>query len=102
MDRRGMHVRGIVTGLLQKIEKSSQGKGRAVSSAWIMAAGKEAGGHSRAVNFKKGVLTVIVENSAWMYQLTFEKKKIIEEFNKNYTGRGKAAEIRFRQGDTNS
>ncbi len=83
---------------MRTIEKSSSGKGKAVNEAWTRAVGEEASKYARPVDFKKGILTVIAENSTWMYQLRFEKKNIIEEFNKNYTRRVKARDIRFRQG----
>lgn len=98
MKKKESHIRNIVTGLLRTIEKRSSGKGKAVNEAWTRAVGEEASKHARPGDFRKGILTVIAENSAWMYQLRIEKKNIIEEFNKNYTGRAKARDIRFRQG----
>ena len=92
------HMRGIIDGLLQKLEKGAV-KGGAVFRAWEAATGEEARAHARPVSLKKGKLMVIVENSPWLYKLTLEKRGILKKFNEQYTGRKKADDIRFRIGD---
>jgi predicted nucleic acid-binding Zn ribbon protein len=55
-------------------------------------------GHAKPVSFRNGILMVIVENSSWLYELTLEKKEILEKFNATYAGRKKARDIRYRIG----
>ncbi len=92
------HIKGIVDGLLQKWETGNVKKGAAVKAAWQTAVAEKDLQQAYPVSLKNGVLTVIVENSTRLYKLTLEKRKIIEKFNKNYTGRKKAKDIRFRVG----
>jgi len=93
------HVKGIVDGLIRKWESGPLKKGNAVMSAWSEAVGSDRRRHARPVSLKKGTLVVIVENSAWLYRLTMEKRTILERFNKSYRGRARAEDIRFRIGD---
>jgi predicted nucleic acid-binding Zn ribbon protein len=88
----------ILDSLIRKLEQTNIKKGTAVTSAFFSAVGDEAIKHTRPVSFKKGILMVIVENSPWLYKLTIEKRNIIEKFNKEYTGRKKATDIRYRIG----
>jgi len=92
------HVRGVLDGLLRKWEQGPVKKGSAVRKAWLDAAEDEVSAHARPVSLKNGTLLILVENSSWLYKLTMEKKDILRKFNENYTGRKKAADIRFRIG----
>jgi len=92
------HVKGIIDGLINELEKKTAPKGSAVMDAWSAAVEKGALAHSRPVSYKKAVLVVVVENSSWLYKMTLEKNKILKKFNDSYSGRVKAKEIRFRIG----
>ena len=81
------HLEDIVSGLIRRWEEKDLKKGNAVRTAWKAAAGEKATGHTQPAGFKKGTLMMIVENSAWLYKLTLEKRDIIKKFNENYTGR---------------
>ena len=48
---------------------------------WRRVTGKNIERCTRPVAFKKGILFVEVEDSAWLYQLTLLKDKIISDFN---------------------
>jgi predicted nucleic acid-binding Zn ribbon protein len=97
---RPKEIEHILSGILGKLEAGGVKKTNEVREAWIKSAGENTSGHSDPVNFKKGVLTVIVENSTWLYKLTLEKRAIMAKFNEVYRGRQKAKEIRFRVGRT--
>lgn len=92
------HVRGILDGLLRKWEQGAVRKGNAVRMAWAAATEDKTATHTRPISLKNGTLLILVENSSWLYKLTMEKKNTLEKFNKHYTGRKKAADIRFRIG----
>jgi predicted nucleic acid-binding Zn ribbon protein len=74
-----------VAGLLDKI---FQGKplekrlreGR-IWMVWDSAVGVQIAAKARPVNFRDGVLTVMVSNAPWMQQLNFLKKGLIEKVN---------------------
>ncbi|MBD3380198.1 MAG: DUF721 domain-containing protein [Candidatus Omnitrophica bacterium] len=98
-DKKGAgHVRGVVDGVLRKIEKSNRKKGNAVLEAWNRSVSEKEQAHSRPVNYKNATIIVLVENSVWLYKFTLEKRDILKRFNENYTGRTKARNIRFRVG----
>ena len=90
----------IIGGLIHRWERGGLRKGRNVREAWAAAVGNRAAGHTRPVAFKKGVLVVVTENSAWLYKMTMEKRDIAKKFNENYKGRTKLTGIRFRVGET--
>ncbi|GEM_PF-769690 len=93
------HIGKILDGLLRTWERGPARKGDAVRAAWAAATKGETKKHARPISLKRGVLLVLVEDSSWLYELTIEKKDILKRFNENYTGRKKAADIRFRVGD---
>lgn len=97
MKKETRHVRSILDGLISKLETGAK-KGNAITEAWNGAADEETKAHARAVSLKGGVLTVVVQDSVWLYKMLLEKKKILGKFNDNYSGRKKAAEIKFRVG----
>ena len=97
MRKEAKHVKGILDGILSKLETSTR-KGNAVSEAWAEAADEKTRAHARPVSIKNGVLTVVVQDSVWLYKLLLEKQKLLEKFNEKYAGRKKAADMRFRVG----
>jgi predicted nucleic acid-binding Zn ribbon protein len=50
-------------------------------TVWDAAVGPQIASKARPVNFRDGVLTVMVSNAPWMQQLTFLKKGLIEKVN---------------------
>lgn len=88
------HIKDVVTRLIKKWEKSRTNK---ILKTWEEALGEEAK-HTKPVKFDKGTLVVVVENSSLLYKLTIEKRKILECFNKRYTGKKKIKDIRYRVG----
>ncbi len=98
MREKAKKINRIVDNLLEKWQTNKVKKGQDVREAWAKALGEDAKGHTQPISFKKGILMIAVENSTWLYKLTFEKREIVEKFNKNYCGRQKAEDIRFRVG----
>lgn len=47
--------------------------------AWNSAAGEKMSGHTSPGSLKRGVLEVLVRNSAVLQELTFQKKKILKK-----------------------
>ncbi len=48
---------------------------------WDSVVGKQIAGRARPVSFRDGTLTVAVNSSPWMQQLTFLKKGMVEKLN---------------------
>jgi predicted nucleic acid-binding Zn ribbon protein len=93
---------GPLNGLLKNVIKRLSGAERfgeeEMASAWEYAAGLDAARHSRPVSVKKTIVIVNVDNSGWLYELTIQKKKILERLGEKLKGK-KIKEIRFRIGE---
>ncbi|NIM19341.1 MAG: DUF721 domain-containing protein [Candidatus Latescibacteria bacterium] len=66
-------------------------KERQALSLWPEVVGKEVASRTRAVKIEKGVLHVHVDHGAWMQELHFMEKKILQELQK------KAPDVEIRQ-----
>ena len=65
--------------------------------SWQQAVGKRFSGHTRAGNIRRGVLEVIVRNSAILQELTFQKKQLLKKMAET-AGDRKINDLRFRVG----
>ena len=61
---------------------------------WAGVVGARIARHTHAVGFREGVLRVEVEGSAWMHELGFLQRKLIQKINR-HLGRETVREIRF-------
>lgn len=68
-----------------------------LEDAWQAAAGPKLGGDTRAGNIKRGVLEVLVRNSAVLQELTFMKKKLLEKMLASASDH-KIKDLRFKVG----
>jgi predicted nucleic acid-binding Zn ribbon protein len=64
---------------------------------WREAVGDEVTAHSRTGNIRRGVLEVVVRNSAVVQELTFRKHQLIKQLAKLNPGQ-KIRDLRFRVG----
>ena len=96
--RSDRHVKGIVDGLLKKIEENVHKKGDVAKEAWKSVNNEDLKKHAKLINLKRETLIVKVDNSSWLYKFTLEKKRIIEEFNAGYKKKKKIKGIMFRIG----
>lgn len=69
-----------------------------LEAAWAKAAGNDAAGHTKCVGLRRAVLTVNVDVSSWLYELTTKKRDILEKLRGSLEGK-KIKEIRLRIGD---
>lgn len=69
-----------------------------IKDIWRDAAGEKAAKHSHPVSLKGAIITVNVDGSSWLYQLTTEKKEITRRL-KERLGDKKIKDIRFRIGE---
>ena len=65
---------------------------------WREAAGDAASQHSRPVSFGKTTIVVNVDRSSWLYELTVNKKKILQKLDGKLKDK-KIKDIRLRIGD---
>ena len=88
--------------LLKDAIKDLSGKERfgeeEIAGAWEAAVGAAAAKHSRPVSFKKATVTVNVDRSGWLYELTVQKKEILKKLEERLQGK-KIKDIRLRIGE---
>jgi predicted nucleic acid-binding Zn ribbon protein len=88
--------------LVKKIIKDLKGEGafteEDLKGAWDDAVGGGASRHTKIASFKKGVLKVEVDGSAWLYELTTKKREIIRALTKSLFTK-KIKDVRFRIGE---
>ena len=88
--------------IVKDIIKDLSGKGRVseeeIRSAWEEAAGHRAASHTKPVSIKKSVLTVNVDNSGWLYELTIKKGKLLKNLDGKIRGKHLKG-LRFRIGE---
>jgi predicted nucleic acid-binding Zn ribbon protein len=93
---------GPIGNIIKDVIKSLSGKGRVgeeeIYEAWRKAAGDKAAGHTKPVSIKKSVLTVNVDGSGWLYELTIKKKELLEKLD-GHMRQKKLKGLRFRIGE---
>ena len=91
-----------IDNIVKNVIKDLTGKGRLsqeeVHGAWEAAAGDRAARHTKPVSIKKSVLTINVDNSGWLYELTIKKKSLLKKFEGKLRGKDLKG-IRFRIGE---
>lgn len=91
-----------IENIIKDVIKDLSGRGRVseeeVSGAWLAAAGEKAAKHTKPVSIKRSVLTVNVDASGWLYELTIKKRDLLKKMEGKIRGK-KLKEIRFRIGE---
>ena len=98
MNEKANPLEQVLKDVIKKLSKKRPGE-EEIGEAWTSAAGNAGARHSRPVTFKKGVLTVNVDGSAWLYELTTAKREIVKKLDADLKGKKKVKDIRFRIGD---
>ena len=91
-----------IENIVKDVIKNLSGKARVseeeVSEAWKKAAGSAAATHTRPVSIKRAVLTVNVDGSGWLYELTIKKRELLKKLEGKIRGK-ELKGIRFRIGE---
>lgn len=69
-----------------------------VTALWGEVVGKAASKHSRPVSLKRGQLTVNVDGSSWLYELSTKKRELLKGLSGGVKGK-KIKDVRLRIGD---
>ncbi|MBN1353995.1 MAG: DUF721 domain-containing protein [Candidatus Omnitrophica bacterium] len=88
--------------LIKKIVSDIDEKQKAeadIKKVWERTVDKKTFKHAKPAFLRSKRLVINVSDSAWLYKLTLEKKKLIEGFNKNTKNKTKIKEIQFRVGN---
>jgi predicted nucleic acid-binding Zn ribbon protein len=87
-------IAGILSRVLRRYGLEDELKGWQAVEEWAAVVGARIAKHTTAVGFREGVLRVEVEGSAWMQELGFLQRKLIQKINR-HLGRDTVREIRF-------
>ncbi len=87
-------IAGILSRVLRRYGLEDQMLGWQAVEEWAQVVGARIAQHTHAVAFRDGVLRVEVEGSAWMHELGFLQRKLIQKINR-HLGRDMVREIRF-------
>ena len=91
-------IKSIVTKVIGTIETKGPGKKEKVLNAWEACVGQKASSHSRPVGIRRKIITIEIDSSAWLYELSLKKKRILKDIKKEL-GEKNIEDIRFRMGD---
>lgn len=69
-----------------------------IRSAWSLVVGEKAAEHSRPRSFANSRLIVHVDDSSWLYELTTQKRYILNSLSAELKGK-KLKDITFRIGE---
>ena len=92
--RKPDEIKNIVEKVLGQIEQTGKAEGEDIAATWEAAVGRRAARHAQPVSLRNNILTVAVDNSAWLYQLTTQKRGLLESL-KLKLAQG-LADIKFR------
>lgn len=91
-------LEGLLKGIVARLDGAGMLTKEAVQEAWEEAAGKKAASHARPLSLSKGVLTVNVDGSSWLYELTTKKRELVKKMQDRIKSK-KFKDIRFRIGE---
>ena len=69
-----------------------------IDDRWKTLVGATAAKHTRPAVLRKGVLTVFVDSSGWIQQMTLQKRKILKQLKRSF-GKDRILGIHFRIGE---
>jgi len=84
----------ILPGLMRRLGLEEGARGWRAVTEWPALAGERIARRTRATSFRDGVVTVEVEGSAWMHELSFLKPELVRRANQ-LLGAGTVREVRF-------
>ena len=91
-------IKDVLKSVFEKIENGRTFTREDVEARWVKLVGDAGFKHSRPVVFKKTVLTVYVDTSVWMQELSMQKRKILKGLQREL-GKDKISEIQFKIGE---
>ena len=98
MKNRITPVGDIVKAVFEKLEREKTLTREDVETQWKELVGDSGVGHARPVSLRKGVLTVFVDSSGWMHEMSLRKRKLLKQLKRVY-GKDKILGIQFRIGE---
>ena len=98
MKRKASPIGDVLKNVFSEIEKRQDISEEAIKSIWKGLVGETGFKYSKPSSLKKQVLTVRVNNSAWMQELALRKRSLLKGL-KRALGKDKISEIHFKIGE---
>lgn len=95
---RPVPIGDVIKSVFTKIEGEKTMSKEVVETAWKESVGVAGSGHSTPVELKKGLLFVRVDSSAWMQELSLQKRKILKGLQRAL-GKDRITGINFKIGE---
>ena len=91
-------ISDIVKTVFARLESEKTFTREDIEGQWKSVVGSRAGGHTRPAALRKGILTVFVDTSGWLQQMTLQKRKTLKQLKRSF-GKDRILGIQFRIGE---
>ena len=91
-------IRDVLQDVFSRLESEKDLSQEAIESSWKGLAGAGGHGHSKPMSLRKGVLTVFVDSSVWMQELSLRKRALVKGLKRRF-GKDRISEIHFKMGE---
>ena len=91
-------LQDVLKGLIRGLRAKEGFTKEEIQRKWKLAVGKRAALHTRPVSLRRAVLSVNVDRSSWLYELTVKKREILKKLEGRFKKK-KIKDIRFRIGE---
>ena len=88
----------IVKEVFARLESEKSFTKEDIEGQWKSLIGPSAAKHTRPAALRKGILTVFVDTSGWLQQMTLQKRKTLKQLKRSF-GKDRILGIHFRIGE---
>ncbi|MEI8344634.1 MAG: DUF721 domain-containing protein [Candidatus Omnitrophota bacterium] len=88
----------IIKNVFARIEEGKTLSKDEVEAGWRELVGVDAARHTRLLTLRKGVLSVAVDSSSWMHEMSMRKRIFLKGLKRIF-GKDKISEIHFKIGE---
>ena len=98
MKKKAAPISEILKTVFTQLEDRKLSSQEEIEGLWKSLVGETGFKHSRPVSVRKNVLTVRVDSSPWMQELSMRKRQILKGLKRDL-GKDRISEIQFRIGE---
>lgn len=91
-------IADVIKSVFHQLEDEKNISQEYINNCWKQLAGEAGLRHSKPTDLRKKVLTVRVDSSAWMQELTLQKRRILKGLQRTL-GKDRISEIHFKIGE---
>ena len=91
-------ISDVLKSFFTDFEKKKEITKESIEDEWKLLVGEPAARHSRPVLVRKAILTVQVDSSVWMQELSMKKRQLLKGLKKTL-GKDRICEIHFKIGE---